>query len=125
MLGLAEDDAQNYRPISNLSIVSKLLERLVASSLLSYLNCNNLLPENRSASRANHSTETATVKIVSDILMAFDHCVVAALALLDCSAAFNTMDHDILLSKLGESFGVDDTAQQWLTCCVRGKLQCI
>jgi len=52
--GLAEDDAQNYRPISNLSVVS-LLERLVASQLLSYLNCNNLLSENQSANRNNNS----------------------------------------------------------------------
>jgi len=78
--GLAEDDLQNYRPISNLSVISMLLE----SKLLSYLNCNNLLPENQSAYQANHSTETATAKIVSDFLIAFDHdLIIAALALLD------------------------------------------
>jgi len=77
-----------------------LLERLVASQLLNYLTCNNLLPENQSAYRAKHSDETATVKI-SDI---------TALDLLDCSVAFDTMDHNILLRKLSESFGVDDTA---------------
>jgi len=104
--GLAEDDAQNYRSISNLYVISKSLERLVASQLLSYLNCNNLLL----AYRANHSTEAAAMKIVSDILVAFDHGDIAALALLDCSATFDTVDHDILLRKLSESFGVDDTA---------------
>jgi len=70
-------------------------------------------------------TETATVKIISDILMAFNHGVIAALALLDCSAAFDTVDHGILLRKLSESFGVNDTTLQWLTCYVRGRLQCI
>jgi hypothetical protein len=123
--GLAEGDAQNYRPISNLTVLSKLLERLVASQLLGYLNCNNLLPNNQSAYRANHSTETATAKIVSDILMAFDHGDIAALALLDCSAFFDTVDHDILLRKLSESFGVGDTALQWLISYLRGRQQCV
>jgi len=45
--GLAEDDAQNYRPTASSSVISKLLEQLVASQPLSYLNCNNLLPENQ------------------------------------------------------------------------------
>jgi len=76
----------------------------VASQLLSYLNGNNLLPENQSAYWANHFTETATAKIVSDILMAFDLGDIAALALLDCSAAFNSLDRDILLCKLNESY---------------------
>jgi len=52
------------------------------------------------------------VKIVSDILMAFDHGDITSLALLYCSAAFDTVHHDILLRKLSESFGVDDTAVQ-------------
>ena len=59
----------------------------MASQLLSYLKCNDLLSKNQSAYRANHSTVTATAKIVSDILMAFDHGDIATRALLDCSAA--------------------------------------
>jgi hypothetical protein len=123
--GLNENDAKNYRPISNLSVVSKLLERLVASQLLHYLNSNNLLPEFQSAYRANRSTETAMAKVVSDILMAFDHGDIAALALLDCSAAFDTVDHDILLRKLSESFGVGGAALQWLTSYLCGRQQCV
>jgi len=64
------------------------------------------------------------VKIVSDILMAFYHGDIAALALLDCSVAFDTVYHDILLRKLSESFCMDDTALQWLTFYLRGRLQC-
>jgi len=99
----------------------------VASQLLSYLNCNNLFPENQSAHRANHSTETATAtaKIVSGILMAFDYNDIAALALLDYLAAFDTVDHDILLCKLSQSFGVNDTALLWLTSYLWGRLQCV
>ena len=123
--GLAEDNTKNYRPISNLSVVSKLLEKLVASQILHYLNSNNLLPELQSAYRANRSTETAMAKVVSDILMAFDHGYIAALALLDCSAAFDTVDHDILLRKLSESSGVNATALQWLTSYLCGRQQCV
>jgi len=54
--------------------------------------------------------------------MTFDHGDIAALALLNCSAAFDTVDHDILLRKLSESFGVDDTALQWLTSYLQGRL---
>ena len=123
--GLAEDDAKNYRPFSNLSVVSKLLERLVASQLLYYLNGNKLLPELQSAYRANRSTETAMAKVVSDILMALDHGDIAALASLDCSAAFDAVDHNILLRKLSESFGVNGTALQWLTSDLCGRQQSV
>ena len=123
--GLAEDDAKNYRPISNLSVLSKLLERLVAGQLVDYLSSHNLLPENQSAYRANHSTETAIAKVLSDILMAIDHGDTAALALLDCSAAFDTVDHDILLRKLSESFGVGGNVLPWFASYLRGRQQCV
>jgi Reverse transcriptase (RNA-dependent DNA polymerase) len=95
--GLMEDDAKNCRPISNLSVSSKLLERLVAGQLVDYLNSHNLLPENQSAYRANRSSETAIAKTLSDILTATDYDDIAALALLDCSAAVDNVDYDILL----------------------------
>ena len=63
---------RSYRPISNLSVVSKLLERLVARQLLDYLSKSGLLPRLQSAYRAGHSTETAVLKVLSDILLAID-----------------------------------------------------
>ena len=65
-------DVKSYRPISNLSVVSKLLEWIVAKQLVSYLRENNLLPDLQSAYRAFHSTETAVLKVLSDILLALD-----------------------------------------------------
>jgi len=65
-------DTRSYRPISNLTVASKLLERLVACQLLAYLDVSGLLPRLQSAYRANHSTETAVLKVLSDILLAID-----------------------------------------------------
>jgi len=85
------------RPISNLSVLSKLLERLVARQLLGHLAVAKLLPELQSAYRAHHSTETAVLKVLADILSALDTGDVAVLTLLDSSAAFDTVDHATLL----------------------------
>jgi len=64
---------KSYRPIANLSVLSNLVERLVARQLLNYLNAARLLPERQSAYRAYHSTESAvTTKVLADILLALD-----------------------------------------------------
>ena len=65
-------DVKSYRPITNLSVLSKLLERLVAQQLTEYLTENGLLPELQSAYRAHHSTETAMTNVMGDILLALD-----------------------------------------------------
>ena len=65
-------DVKSYRPISNLSIISKLLERVVSEQLVKYLKDNDLLPDLQSAYRVNHSTETAVLKVLSNILLALD-----------------------------------------------------
>jgi len=91
------DDINNYRPISNLTVFSKLLERLVAKQLLNYLTTTRLLPDLQSAYRANNSTETAILKVLSDILLAVDKGNLAMLTLLDLPAAFDKVDHTILL----------------------------
>ena len=106
-------DTRSYRPISNLTVVSKLLERLVARQLLAYLDVSGLLPRLQSAYRANHSTETAVLKVLSDILLAIDAGDLSALVLLDLSAAFDTVDHAILLRRLQTSYGIHGAVLQW------------
>ena len=103
---LDAQDIRNYRLVSNLSFVSKLVKRIVASQLKDYLMLNNLLPQLQSAYRQHHSTETAMLKVLSDAFLAADSPKVNLLALLDLSAAFDCVDHDILLHRLQSSFGL-------------------
>ena len=106
-------DAKSFRPISNLSVLSKLLERIVAQQLLGYLRGHRLLPDLQSAYRAHHSTETAVLKVLSDILSAVDTGNLSMLTLLDLSAAFDTVNHPILLRQLQTSYGLGVVVHAW------------
>ena len=97
----------------NLSFLSKVLERIVLSQLNEHLNQNNLLSPLQSAYRPNHSTETALLSIVNDLLTAMDNNKICILILLDLSAAFDTIDHQILLTRLQHSFGISGSALSW------------
>ena len=127
---LDRDSLKSYRPVSNLSFLSKIIEKAVLSQLLSHLQQNNLLNPHQSAYRKCHSTETALLKIVNDILLGLDENKLSVLALLDLSAAFDTIDHHILLHRLSVSFGIQQCALSWFksylanrtqTICVNGK----
>ena len=79
---------QNYWSVSNLTFLSQVLERVVPARLSEYLTANCLLEPRQSAYRANHSTETALLRVQSDLLMTVDEGDAAFLVLLDLSAAF-------------------------------------
>ena len=87
--GLDVADPGSYRPISNLAVISKLLERLVSAQLVRYLEISNLLPLHQSGFQLHRSTETTELGVLSDTLDCGD---VAVLTLLDLSAAFDTVD---------------------------------
>jgi len=98
----------NFRPVSNLSFVLKVIKRAVASQLDDYWAHNDLLPRCQSAYRTGHSTETALLSVWSDMLMAAnDKRRLTLLCMLDMSAAFNCVDHSLLLRRL--QVGVDIT----------------
>ena len=103
---LDPDDLSNYRPISNLSFVSKLLERAVHAQLLLYLNDKNCCLQVPIRLSAVFSTETAVLRVVTDILAALDRGQISLLGMFDLSAAFDTVDHSILLRRLEISFGI-------------------
>jgi len=108
-----------------LSVLSKLLERLVFRQLYEYLARADLLPRLQSAYRVHHSTETAVLKVLSDILLAVDNGDLSVLALLDLSAAFDTVDHDILLTRLCVSYGVGGPVLEWFRSYLTGRVECI
>jgi hypothetical protein len=110
---LDQNVLKNYRPVSNLPFVSKILEKVVLKQLLIHLQANNLCNTFQSAYRTGHSTETVLLRIVNDPLAAVDNDDVAMLLLLDLSAAFDTIDHNILLSRLEHTFGISSNALQW------------
>jgi exonuclease III len=88
---------QNYRPVSNLAFVGKLIERIVALQIVDHLQANNLMDIFQSAYRKYHSTETALLRVQNDILMHLDNSDTVILILLDLSAAFDTIDPGILI----------------------------
>jgi Reverse transcriptase (RNA-dependent DNA polymerase) len=89
-------------------MTSKTLERVVARQLIDYLNAAYLPPDVQSAYRAHHKTETAVLKVLAHILRAVDSGDLAAHAMLDLSAAFDTVDHEILFSHLKKSHSLGD-----------------
>ena len=99
-------DVQSYWAILNLLVSAELLERTVHRRMLGFLKLHDLLPRLRSAYMRHHSTETAVLKVLFDILYTVDDGELSAVAFLGLSAAFDTVDHGILLQRLETSFGV-------------------
>ena len=118
---LDPNELKNYRPVSNLSFLSKVLEKIVLYQLQKHLNSNNLNEIFQSAYKAGHSTETALLKIICDLLNATDEGKVSILTLLDLSAAFDTIDHEIMLNRLSKTFGIQGTVLKWFKSYLVGR----
>jgi len=104
----------NYRWVSNLTIMSKVVERMVADQMLDYLQSSAQMPELQSAYRQHHSTETALLFVVSDYLLAADTGSGTLLGLLELRAAFDTVDTGILDIRLQNTFGTRGTVLRGL-----------
>ena len=105
---------KNYRPVSNLSFISKVTERAVFLQIDNHMKKHDLYPSLQYAYRKNHSTETALLKVTNDILMEINSQHSVLLVLLDLSAAFDTVDHCVLLRRLQTSFGISGAPLDWL-----------
>ena len=103
----------NYRPLSNLSFLSKLTEKAVSAQIVDHLTAHNLFPGTQFAYRKHHSTEPALLKVKNDILLNMNRQHVTLLVLLDLSSAFDTIDHTILLHRLQTHFGISNTSLSW------------
>ena len=106
-------DHQNYRPVSNLTFLSKVVEKITLNQFTQHCEVHHLLPDYKSAYRKHHSCETSLIKLVNNILWAMEKQEVTAVRVLDLSVAFDTVDHDLLLTVLDRRFGVKGTALKW------------
>ena len=107
-------ELSNYRPIANLSFLSKVVEKIAFHRLNTYLVTNNLLDPFQSAYSNSCSTETALLKVSSDINAFLDDSRICLLVMLDLSSAFDTIKHDRLLSCLRETYHVSGNALDWI-----------
>ena len=105
----------NYRPVSNLQFISKIVEKVTLDQFTQHCNSNSLLPSYQPAYRKYYSCETSPVKLVNDMLWAMEKQLVTVVVILDLSAAFDTVDHDLLLEVLGKQYGIVRMAREWYT----------
>ncbi|KAK3537604.1 hypothetical protein QTP70_016999 [Hemibagrus guttatus] len=117
---LDPSDISNYSPVSLLSFLSKILERVVCNQLSDYLMQNNLHDPNQSGFKAAHSTETALLAVTERLHAARSAKLSSVLILLDLSAEFDTVNHKTLLSTL-RSLGICGTAWEWFASYLDGR----
>ena len=122
---LNPEDLKNYRPVLNLSYVSKLIEKIVVRRLNAHMTMNHLHEYYQSAYRMYHSTETAILKVHNDICQAIDNRLCVYLVLLDLSAAFDTVEHSVLLKRFETQLGITGTALDWCHSYFMDRVQSI
>jgi len=111
----------NNCPISNLNNISKIIERLFLTRRQSHIVSSPHFNSFQSAYRRYHSTETSLVHLLDTVYHAADDGLATLPLSLDLSAAFDTIDHSILLKRLSNSFGVMESAHNWLNSYLSGR----
>ena len=121
---LDSQSLSSYRPISNLSFVSKVIENVILDQLMHFLERTQVFPDNQSAYRKLYSTETALCSVVSDLLIMLDEGKCGILILLDLSAAFDTVVHSLLLKDL-KDIGVECDALDYIESFLINRTYCV
>ena len=93
-------EASNYRPISLLTLISKVIDKVIHDQTSAFLNSCNLLYNYQSGFRKNHSTEFCLSFLNDKVLEGFDQGLITGMILIDLRKAFDTINHDTLLQKL-------------------------
>jgi len=120
---LDKENLKNYRPVSNLPFISKIIEKVAVKQVEKHLSKYSLHEPLQSAYKLNHSVETALLKVSNDILMALDKRQCVYLVLLDLSAAFDTIDHSVFLSRLEEDNAITGNALKWMESYLHNRSQ--
>ena len=111
---LDKENLKNFRPVSNLPYIGKIIEKAAITQIERHLNMHSLHEPLQSAYTANHSVETALLKVSSDILLSLDRRQCVYLVLLDLSAAFDTIDHNAFLKRLSTDYAVSGSVADWM-----------
>ncbi len=112
-----------WRPISNQPFLSKILEKVVSSQLCSFLEKYGICEDFQSGFRLYHSTETALIRVTNDLLLSSDRGCISLLVLLERSAAFDTIDYNILFNRLENYIGIRGSALTWFKSCLSDRHQ--
>ena len=112
---LDHNDLNNYRPVSNLCFIAKILEKLILSQVSSYLNSHYLYNACQSAYHPGHSNKIALLKVVNDLFLSLNKGNISVSTLLDFSSAFDTIDHPILVHRLHPDIRFTDAILQWFS----------
>lgn len=120
---LDKENLKNYRPVSNLSFLGKRIEKVAIDQINTHLIEHDFQEPLQSAYTANHSTETALVKVTSDILLSLDRNKCVYLVLLDLSAAFDTIDHHVFLERLTEDYSIGGSVTEWMESYLTNRTQ--
>ena len=120
----SKTEAGNYRPVSVLCIISKVLEKIVFLQIDKYLKEKDILYEHQSGFRSSHSTEACLIHLMDWIRMKSDKGNLVGMVLLDLQKAFDTVNHQILLQKL-QAIGVNNSSLQWFQGYLSGRTQLV
>ena len=104
----------NFRPVSNLGFLSKIAEKCVIHQLNQHLSLNNLNSDHQSAYKESFSTETTLCALINNLLWSLERGQATVLVSLDLSAAFDTVDHSVLIDLLNHNFGLSNTTLEWV-----------
>ena len=115
----------DFRPISLLPVLSKVLEKILQTQILDYLQSHKLLSNFQSAYRSYHSTSTALLNISDDIRRAINEKLVCILVLLDFSKAFDKIDHQLLIKKLSDKFVFSSSALRLIFSYLNDRCQTV
>ena len=114
---------KNYRPVSNIPFISKVLEKVAVKRLTNHLDINGLQEDYQSAYKLMHSTETALLKVKHDISSALDRHNSVLFVMLDLSAAFDTIDQNQLWGLLRDEYGITGNALSWFSTYLEDRTQ--
>ena len=115
---------QNYRPVALIPVMSKILEKIIAKQILKFINENNLFNPSHHAYRAHHNTTTAMIQMIDKWTEALDSGQMAGVCLLDMSAAFDVVNHSLLLEKL-EFYGFNKETISWIRSYLTNRRQTV